>query len=326
MVEKMKDVWIVALIAIIGFIGVGALIYLKPTEVTVTGQDYTPSQAGTGVQATCDLTQKSTLVASTLNGITGSAATTEAHVYSSNHGKLAGPVNVSTATSVTTNMPMYFDGYVIIGNDDAQSTTDVGTEYYFRKIPVTIGCDGSYVLPDTKVYEEGAVTFTFYDDGTSESTANVTIGSGETYKKAALKFEASANDYVGNPDFDRPFGLCFNESTAGMFEAIRPKNYDGTFRLPQYLAGYNYKPDCYILPFGALKDGEISPEVPLYIEARSGQDPGVTANVSATLVEYCWSKDDALRWRVGWADDSVDGTDTFCGIDDFTNTQTINMA
>lgn len=327
----MKDVAVIAIVVLIGFAIIGGVLYFKetaPVEVTVTGgADYTPKTEGTGVQATCDLTQKGTMIARSLNEITGGSATTATELWTKDHGLVAGQVNVSSATSVSTNVPMYFDGYILVGNDAEQSTTDTGTEYYYQKRELKYGCQGVFTEPDFLVAPEGTPTFTGYDDNTAETTLNVTIGSGATYVKASLKFEASADAYVGNPAFARPFALCFNESDSGTFDEIRPKNYDSIVPLPDYLEGYQYLSDCYVLPFGALKDGELSPEIPLYIKARSGQNPGVDNTSYATLIEYGFSKDDSGRWRAGWLDDSVEGTDRDLGIATFAScTKAINFA
>src|SRR4030042_5348463 len=120
------------------------------------------------------------------------------------------------------------------------------------KRDISYGCIGSTSEKDFKLYNESLITWDFYDDGTAESTANITITG--AYVKASLKFEANDNACIGNPGFYDPakdeyaISLCFNETTAGDFEYAKPKNYVATYSAPEVLNGKNViGGKCYVI-------------------------------------------------------------------------------
>ena len=284
-------------------------------------------------QAAGSFGQLVTLSVRGVDKYTGNAVNVNAELWSSDNTQVVSETNVNQAlTSLSSSLPNSFDGFVMLGNDDYQSTTDRGTEYYYVKYPVSWSNIQGLVAKDTiYTYAEetptGSSLWTFYDDGTKETTPNITIGSGGTYTAASVKMMSSSNRCFGNPSLKgmkpRIVGWCFNESTAGMFKEIKPLKNSGTFAVPEFLKGKNVV-DCYYV-HDDLCDGAYF-ETDLYIEANAGQDPTTSDYIGIIPVDLAWVKNDQGKWVVAFGDDSDLTSDTDAGIDSISAALIIHTA
>lgn len=221
-------------------------------------------------------------------------------------------------TSLATTLPNTFNGFIMIGNDDATSGTDRGTEYYYSKNSVSwANREGLIVFDRLPTYAEGTLTESGYDDGTLESTLNVTVGSGSRVTTTELRIEVSADAVFGNPEVSRPIAVCFNETTAGMFSEIKPKSFDSTIPVPEHLSSFSYLSPCYVLPISALQEGvageQSSYRFGIDIEANAGQNPGVTDNSHALFLDATYYQNDAGEWVTGFEDKSSTTADADIG-------------
>lgn len=263
------------------------------------------------------------LVSLSVNGIdkySGSAIAVNGELWDSSNKQTAAETSVPSAlTSLGTNFPNAFSGYVMLGNDNYESSTDRGTEYYYVKYPVSWNGIQGLITEDTiNTYAEETATttsfWTFYDDNTAETTANITVASGGTYTAAAVKMKSTASLCNGNPEFNgqHPIVWCFNETTAGMHKEIKPVINDGQVTTPGFLSGKNVV-GCYYIKTDALCDGSYY-TVDLYLEANSGQNP--TAGTDSFYIiplDKCYHKNDDLKWVAGYGDESELAADTDCG-------------
>lgn len=254
-------------------------------------------------------------LASSLTGVNG-------ELWTSADVQVAGETSVaSTLTALSSNAPNDFDGYIMIGNDNYESGTDRGTEYYYTKYPVSwSGHAGDISFERISTPGEGTPTWTGYDDGTVEATTNITVGSGQTVTSTELKIAAGSNVYLGNPEFEYPLAVCFNATGSGAggstgdWDEVRPQNYVEKIDAPDFLNGLNIiNGECFVLPTGALSDYE---EFRFYIvmDAASGVNPAAGNSVYAYLLDKTYFKDDMNVWRAGWGDDSETGTDSDIGL------------
>lgn len=265
----------------------------------------------------------STLTAGGINSITGASVDVNSEIYA-NDGtfSVAETQTDSQPESLSTAAPNSMAGYLIIGNDADQSGTDRGTEVYYRKVPFEYQNKGTYQIKDTdggqwiKLTDEGVPTLSGYDDGTAESTLNVSVGSGQTVTSTEIKIAAPTDAAIGNPDFPNPVGICFNVSDESKWDEIRPSSYVDTFDSCEVHSGRSMLDTCYVLPTDAIQDYE---EYRFYIvlDAATGQDPatGATPDYAyAYLMDKTWYKNDQGVWESGWCDDSSQGTDYDPGI------------
>ena len=295
-------------------------LFGKTETGTGTGTE-TGTTEGTTTVTGC-LIEDTTLKIRAKDLLAGSVITTNVEIFDSSDNLVVSETLInSTVSEISTSVPTNFNGYAMIGNDDLQSTTDRGTEYYYAKVPFTIGCVGVKTL-DIKIPAEGTTTFTGYDDGASESTWNVTVGSGETLVSPELKIQASALAYVGNPALDNPVAICVNATTLGDWDEIRPSNYKEKVVVPEFLSGKNIVGSCYVLPTASLKDYGTYRDY-IILDASSGHNPGASGdeNVFFHLVDKTYGKNDDLVWIPGFGDDSVLGTDADLGINSVTYTK-----
>lgn len=206
-------------------------------------------------------------------------------------------------------LPTCFSGYLMTGEDNGSSP-----DYYFVKTPVSWGCDGTPILDGViKVVPESSVTFTSYDDGTSESTWNVSVGTSKV-TSAELKIESSSGECIGNPSISRPIGICINGTAAVLshFNDIKPTGVSETFPTPGFLTGQTTVKDCYVLPTEALCDGTF---YRFYITIDPISNPTQdTDNVYFTLVTKNWYLNDDQFYEIGWEDKSDLVSDAAIGI------------
>ncbi len=222
--------------------------------------------------------------------------------------------------SLSTNLPNTFNGFIMAGNDDLTSGTDRGTEYYYSRNPVSwVDRPGLITFDRLNTYAEGTLTETGYDDGTIESTVNITVGAGGRVTTTELRIETAADTVFGNPQVPRPIAVCFNETTAGMFSEIKPKQFESTMAVPGFLSAFSYITPCYVLPIDALQEG-VAGEQSTYrfgidIEADGTQNPVNADNSHALFLDATYYQNDNLDWVVGFEDVTDLGTDTDVGSD-----------
>jgi len=292
-----------------------------------------PAEPGVTTTPKTSFGQLVSLSVQGINKYTGSAVGVNAELYDDSNKKLVTETSVASAlTSLATNLDNSFSGYVMLGNDNYVSTADRGSDYYYVKYPVDWTDKQGLLTYDTiYTYAEETATgtslWTFYDDHTAESTANITIGSGGTYTAASVKIMSSSDNCTGNPALNgyggkKALGFCLNESTSGQFKEIKPQKNSGTFTTPGWLSGKNVV-GCYYVT-DAVCDGDYF-VTDLYFEANSGQDPASTDSVHVIPVDLCYYKDDNLKWQVGFGDESELSADTDCGIDSSAAALKINM-
>jgi hypothetical protein len=272
-----------------------------------------------------------TLTAGSVDALTGGVEDVNAQIYSSDGtfyttetGVLANP------TSLSTSAPNSLAGFLMIGNDNGESTTDQGADVYYRKVPFTYVQKGTFNVPDVdgganiKLYNESTVTWTGYDDGTTEATLNVTVGAAATTSSTELKLSSATARAIGNPEFANPIAVCFNASTNADWDEIKPLNYVATVDAPEALSSYNIHGDCYVLPTGALKDGA---EYRFYVQldAATGYTPGSSDWIFAFVLDKTYYLDDNSVWQSGFSDDSYLGTDRDPGIAAITNEKRISL-
>lgn len=307
---KGGNLGLILVIAAVILLVTGVITIPKLNLVSVTS---TPSGSGVGYATT--------LSAGGIDALTGGAVDVNAYAFADDGSWFTGEIQAnSQPEQLSTAAPNSLKGYVMLGNDAGQGT-DRGSDYYFRKIDFKYDNKGAYVVPDTDgdsliaIYNESKTqTVTGYDDGTAESTLNITVGSGQTVTSTEIKFAADGDACIGNKDFSRPVGVCFNTTDNGKFDEIRPVNYVGTFEPCDAYAKYDILGKCYILPTDAICDyGEYRFFV--VIDAATGSDPTTGDEWWPIIMDKTYYKDDSGNFVEGWCDDSSEGTDYDPGID-----------
>ncbi len=224
----------------------------------------------------------------------------------------------------------------MMGNDNFASTTDRGGDYYYIKQPITwTNQEGLITADKVTQYLEGNLTEVCYDGGSSETTCNVTVGSGGRVNNVELEFTVSDNAAYGNPQISNPIVFCANESTAGDFDWVKPLvSGDITsatpVSAPQDQSDRNViGGECYRLGHAALADqAGVADRMRFFyeIQASSGVNPGVTTIVTIVLRDYTYYLDDLQMWRIGFEDSSILSADADIGADDeASNSIDINM-
>src|SRR4030042_537519 len=125
-------------------------------------QSDTDNNAPPDTYSTCDKTQVMSVIGKALHWKSGTTADVNSEIYNKDNGVVTGETRVNGATTLSTNVPMYFSGYIMVGNDNFQSTTDRGAEYYYMKRDISYGCIGSTSEKDFKLYNESLITWDFY--------------------------------------------------------------------------------------------------------------------------------------------------------------------
>ena len=295
---------------------------LQPTPAAVvqqTPQQGAPIQTGPGYATTISVKG--------WHPLTGAPMTGNAELWDSSDVQYAAETSIAgTLTDLTTSAPNSFSGYIMIGNDNYESGTDRGAEVYYFKYPVSWTNAGK-VAKTIDVYNESTPTWTGYDDGTAESTLNVSVGSGATVTSTELKIAAGQDASLGDPRIDHPLVVCFNVTDTGLtsdWDEIRPASYVSTIPVPGFLSGRNVVGDCYVLPTQALSD-YAEYRFNIILDAKAGVDPVAGDTVTAILLDKCYYKDDSGVWQLGWGDKSATGTDTDCGMDSIANAKIIGL-
>lgn len=312
----MKDSVKVAAIVVFGMIAVFAIagtMYGGTTFITTDDGDDSGTQIQTGVG------YSTTVTAGAKHAINKTTLDVNGQIYGGEWVSSETQVN-ACPTDVDTSAPNTLSGFMMIGNDADQSGTDRGGEIYYRKIPFSYSNKGTYTIKDTDgglwidLYpEDTGPTFTFYDDGSSEDTANITIGSGATVTTGELRIQASADEAIGNPAFSNSVALCFNTSDNGKWDEIRPDSYIETVDACDAYNGYNVLGDCYVVS-DALVDYESWRDY-LVFDAAAGKDPVSTDYAYVWIMDKAWYQNDKDEWVSGFCDDSAEGTDVDPGID-----------
>ncbi len=256
-------------------------------------------------------------------------ANVNAELWDNTNTQRVAEASVTGITQFSTSAPTTLDGYVMMGNDDFQSGTDRGSEVYYTKQSVSWVNEGTPIVPKITVYNESTPTWTGYDDGTGETTLNVSVGSGATVTSTELKIAAGADACVGNPEFgSEVLAVCFNVSGSGAtrdWEIVRPTQYTKKIDVPDFLSGHSIiDSKCYVLPTNAVCDyGEY--RFYIVMEAASGKDPVAADRLNAILLDKAYGKNDDSIWTPVWGDDSATGTDKDVGIDSIAQTKEIGL-
>lgn len=303
-----------------GLMGGGSTLY------SVNGGT-TGTETGTGgAVATYDTSNTGSLTVYGIDKVDGNASTFNSEVWTTDSKPVKSETSTAGATALT-GMPMNTDLYLMIGNDNYQSSTDRGTEYYYQKIDFKFGTNGQQSLDTVFMFPEGTPTWTGYDDGTAETTTNLSVST-SIITSAELKISPSSNDALGNPQFDNPLAVCFNATTSSVWDNVRPTSYVETISVPSFLKGVNaINGNCYVLPTKAIVSGLPSSDYPseyrfgLTIDPAS--DPAVTDYTYAFLLDKTYFKDDSGKWNAGWGDESDQSTDTDIGMDAITNSKAV---
>lgn len=337
-----KVVWGVGIIVVVIALFGSGILSFSTTPIQGSGQ---PPSSGNNIAAA--------LSASGYDPLAAAGTNVNVELWSGTlggtTGRVVGETQANAAlTSISTNLPNTFTGYLMVGNDNFVSTSDRGTEYYYRESPITwTTAQGLLSFPDgvadkIPTFAEGTLTDSFYDGGTVESTANVSIGSGATVTNTEIRMQVSANGAYGNPQLSNPILACFNQSAnAAVLDYIRPQSFTDIVTAPkstqamQILGG-----ECYVLPTSALIDnaGVLSGPYSAYnsnpqayrffitIKALSGKNPGTSDSSFFIPFDKTYFKDDLGNWQIGWGKDSLVGSSTDIGSSDFaSNTLTINF-
>lgn len=279
-----------------------------PTTIPATGMNY-----GTTVS----------LSVSALGMYNGTLARVNAELWDGVSQVVAATDVNSALTSLSTNLPNIFTGYLMLGNDDYVSATDLGREVYYTKYPVSWNQQGLLTKPNIPVYEEetaaGSSAISFYDNNVVETTANISITAGGTYSDGQIKIKATSDLCIGNPEFNgnKPLMICFNETDSGDFKEIKLTNNLGRAdSVPGFLSGYNVV-DCWYADSNAICDGSNPFTSDIYYELNAGESV-TTAGTDASfmmVLDKTYYLDDYQKWAVGYGDESNLGSDSDVGID-----------
>lgn len=312
---------------------------IKPT---ISGEEPI-GEEGAGFQDTCTIDDSWTLKLSVLdqyNKSTSARPDVNGELWDGEFGSDATTVQGETqinsaATQLSATVPQKLGKFfVMIGNDNYVSDTDRGLDYYYRKFDYEVNeCMSTKIFDDLTVYQEGTPTWTFYEDGTSETTANITVGSGETYTDGELKFKAGTDACIGNPEFNGGdvVAVCFNGSVENDWDSVKPespyiKGDENGFSAPQFLSGTNVIGDvCYVLDTDAVCDSN-SYKFGVRLEAEAATNPGGGGEtVSAILIDKSYYLNDLGKWEVGWEDASNTVSDSDIGIDGVSNAKPMHV-
>lgn len=270
-----------------------------------------------GTQKHCDVTQAITLKNKNTNSFTGATVDSNTETWYADDSVESGEIQTNGLTSVSTTAPQFFSGYVMAGNDNFQSGTDRGTEYYYRKVEFEVKeCKAQHTIGDgaLELKPEGTITYEFYYQNSLQTTANMTMVAGTANKNGEIKLAVGSSTCVGNPEFDKPLAVCFN-MTAGNEANLTKFEPAGTYKVkeisvPGFLKGYNVF-GCYQLNTVALcDDGDY--KFKLIVEPDSGVNIKTTAY--AMILDYTYGfQNEKQIWEGMWGEDLDEGTDVDVG-------------
>ena len=329
---------IIIMAFIIGAAVISSIVYVTQFAVSPTSQTTTvisPS-APTGSQAPG---YAAAFSVSGLNPVTGALVALNAELFTDEDSQTVAETSVASAlTSLGTNFANTYKGYVMIGNDLEQSTTDRGDEFYYTKQPVEwTNVAGLQTKERIPVYLEGTPTWTGKDEGTVEATTNISVSTAESDTTLSLKIQVSANAYLGNPDplldaFSKnKLAVGFNESTGGLLDPALTRPTVGTKSLG-FIPG-NYTSfrmlGLWVLTDVTHLDDDPSTAQPATYEfgvttkAAAGQDPAQTDNMYVSLWDLTWCRNDARVWVACWSDESAVAADGDAGLRTWLNEKTV---
>lgn len=252
------------------------------------------------------------------------------YLYYSDNKAVAKDVALTSAvTSLSATAPNSFTGYAMIGND-ANQGTDGGVERYYKRVPVSYSGAG-YVsvsdegTPNVEVYSEStSITWTGYDDNTAEATTNITVGTSPV-TTLKLKMEPTAGTAIGNPQLTNPLGVCFNVTTTANWNEITPRGvtYE-SFATPEVYKGNNII-GCYrFTDTAAIADdkGVHRSEYTYGVTLDPASNPDEF--IFAYPMEMTYYLNDKSVWEIGFADNSLQGTDYDPGINGLANAKLVH--
>lgn len=328
-----KDINKALAIMVVGFLALGGIMlydggFLGSTTYSTTGGGSGGGQAPAAGGQT-QINVMSSLAAVTLTAVeatTGATPNLNAELTNDAGKADIGETNIATAAaSFSTAAPNSYNGYFMVGNDAGVSTTDRGAEVYYKKVNAQWTNTLKPSIDLIKVYNETTVTWSGFDQGTLEATTNISVGATNENTNLRLKMEVTGTGALGNPDFDHPLAVCFNSTTYGSFDYIRPRSYFGTFSVPKNLISRNIVAGtCYILNTQALTStivsdagGSSNPfyEFDVSIKPSAGFNPGDAELAYAFPLDKTYLQDDSNNWNYdgGWGYNSQLGTSTDIG-------------
>lgn len=296
-------------IIIIGLIGLlayqqGLLPFAAKPSARVLGQVDACLEGCGGITDT-------DVVISTIQWVNSTSVDTIAQhiLYNDENTKIKAASTIDAYPDEYETLPTCFDGYIMTGEDGGS-----GTDYYFTKTPMGWSCQGKYEYPNKiKVAKESAVTFTGYDDGTKETTTNITVGTSKV-TSTEIKIAADGGECIGNPNLPNPIMLCVNGSSSVLakFNEIKPTGMTRTNYIPSILTDVGSVKACYILPINALCDGA---EDRRYWTIDPISDPVPETDwVDICLIDKNYYENDNYYYEPGWEDYSAYTTASDIGI------------
>lgn len=279
-----------ALLASAGVLNIQGLNFGGTSSGGSTSGGYVPIQDG------CEISTATLGVASVVysNNTKISDSKGSHYVYMSS-GRIVGTSSVIDAyPDSIASLPVNFNGFLVSGN---------GSTYYTVKTPISWGCVGTYDVPnDVKIPAIGAPTVTGYDDGTAESSFNVTVGTADI-TSSEVKLSAPTGACLGNPTLSRPIMVCVNgsASTLAYFKEIKPTGVAKSSYVPEFLTSGTSVLGCYELPIDAVCDGNNDRR---FWTIDPISDPTSGMVVSLAYIDKDYYLDDQNTWQVGWEDKS----------------------
>lgn len=318
----------IAVFALVGLVVAKEFGILKFQAMDTGGEGGTTIVTGGG------LGYATTVKASALDKYTGSLAVVNMELWSSDNKQyVAETLSNAELTTLTTDAPNTFSGYLMVGNDNFESATDRGTDYYYTKYPVSWKNQGTVVFDRIPVCKESTVTWTGYDDGVAETTLNVSVGTDQTITSTELKIAAGGDSCLGNPQLEYPLAVCFNVSGTGAgsklsdWDEVKVANSAGTIDAPGFIEGKSIiGGKCYVLPVPKALEDYASFRFGIVLDPATGVDPGTGAVIYAHLLDKTYYKNDDGLWVVGFGDESNVGSDSDIGIQTLGNEKAIYLS
>jgi hypothetical protein len=167
-------------------------------------------------------------------------------------------------------------------------------------------------MPDIDVCALGSINIDGYDDGTKETTLNITVGTSQV-STTEFRIYADADDCIGNPNLNNPIMVCVNGTAANLayFNEIKPMGVQKSSYVPTTLTDSSSVKGCYVLPIPALKDGAADRR---YWSIDPLSDPGVTVEVSVCVFDKDYYENDKSAYVPGFEDVSANAAATDVGI------------
>jgi hypothetical protein len=244
-------------------------------------------------------------------------------------------------TSLSTAAANTFNGYIMAGNDDKESTTDRGLDMYYVKRDISWVSKSPVTVDDITVLPESTITWTGFDLNAAETVLNATVGTTE-YLDIKLRMTASSGAF-GNPTLPQSVAVCFNASTdatgtKSVFEYIKPMANYREIDVPGFMTGENIiGGKCYVLTdIDALIDDpsatSSTARQPTFYEfgirIKPSSNPATTVDpIDVIALDQTYYLNDDEKWVYGFGDESsAQGEDKDVGVLNLANTKNLWIA